>query len=49
MKEMKVWLLKRGYPENIVDQELGKVRFSKLSQRTNKRDKGIYLVVTYHP
>ena len=30
MREMKLFL-KWGYPENIVDQELGKVEFSKSS------------------
>ena len=49
MREMKLWFLERGYPENIVDQELRKVEFSKSSQRTNKRDKGLHLVATYHP
>ena len=46
MREMKLWFLERGYPENIVDQELRKVEFSKSSQRTNKRDKGLHLVAT---
>ena len=46
---MKLWFLKRGYPENIVDQELGKVEFSESSRRTNKRDEGVCLVATYHP
>ena len=36
MREMKLWFLKRGYPENIVDQELGKVDFSELSQKLTK-------------
>ena len=31
MREMKLWFLKQGYPENIVDQELGKVEFSESS------------------
>ena len=35
-------------PENIVDQILGKVEFSKSFRRTNKRDKGVYLSATYH-
>ena len=48
MREMKLWFLKRGYSENIVDQELEKVDFSESSWRTNKRDKGVYLVATYH-
>ena len=46
---MNLWFLERGYPENIVNQELRKVKFSKSSGRTNKRDKGVCLVVTYHP
>ena len=28
MREMNSWFLKQGYPENIVDQALGKVEFS---------------------
>ena len=28
VREMKIWFLERGYPENIVDQQLGKVDFS---------------------
>ena len=46
---MKLWFLKRGYPENLVDQEPGKVDFSESSRRTNKRDKSVCLVATYHP
>ena len=49
MREMKLWFLKRGYPENIVDQELGKVESSESSRRTNKKDKGVCLVTMYHP
>ena len=49
MREMKLWFLKRGYSENIVDQEVGKVESSELSRRTNKKDKGVCLVATYHP
>ena len=49
MREMKLWILKRGYPENIVDQELGKIESSESSRRTNKKDKGVCLVATYHP
>ena len=49
MREIKLWFLKQGFPENTVGQELGKVKFYKSSQRTNKRDKGACLVITYHP
>ena len=49
MREMNLWFLKRGYPENIVKQKLGKVKFSKSSGRAKKRDEGVCLAVTYHP
>ena len=39
---------KRGYPENIVGQELGKVESSESFRRTNKKDKGVCLVATLH-
>ena len=45
---MKLCILKRGYPENIVYQELGKVESFESTRRTNKRDKGVCLVATYH-
>ena len=44
---MKLWFLKPGYPENIVEQELRKVESSESSRRT--KDKGVFLVATYHP
>ena len=47
LRETKSWFLKRSYPGNII--EIGKVDFSKSSRRTNKRDKGLCLVATYHP
>ena len=46
---MILWFLKRGYLEIVVEKELGKVKFSESSRRTNKRDKGARLVATYHP
>ena len=49
MREMKLWFLKRGCPENIVRQELGQVKSSESSQRTNEKDKGVCSVATYHP
>ena len=42
-------MFKRDYPENIVDQELGKAEFSESSQGTNKRNNGISLAATNHP
>ena len=47
MREMKLWFLKRGCPENIVRQERGQVKSSESSQRTN--EKGVCLVATYDP
>ena len=41
MRKMKLWFLKRGYPENIVDQELGKVESSESSRRTNEKYKNV--------
>ena len=37
MRKMKLWFLKRGYPKNMADKKLGKVEFSKSSQRTKKK------------
>ena len=48
MRKMKSWFLKRGYRENIIDQELGKVEISESSGRTSKRDADVCLVATYH-
>ena len=43
---MKLWFLKRGYPENIVEQQLGKVESSETSRKANKKDEDVSLV--YH-
>ena len=39
IREMKIWFLKRGFPENTVDQELVKVKFYKSPRRTKKEIK----------
>ena len=39
MREMKLWFLKWGYPENIVDEELGKVDFSECLEELTKEIK----------
>ena len=51
ISEMKTCFLRRGYPKNLVESEIEKVKFSHMSnnkspKRTLKR---IPLVVTYHP
>ena len=48
-KEMKSWFLKRGYPENIINREMEKVKFKKqVFSRTGGVTKGMSLVTTYH-
>ena len=39
MREMKLWFIKQGHPERVVEQGLGKVMFSKLPRKTNKEIK----------
>ena len=46
--EMKSWFLKRGYPD-VINKEMKKVKFSKISSTRKDNTKGIPLVVTYHP
>ena len=49
MRHMKLWFLKRDYPVNIIDQELGKIKSFESSRKTNKKDKRVCLFATYHP
>ena len=44
---MKSWFLKREYPKKFISAEMDKVKFS--NNDNNKTQKGIPLVVTYHP
>ena len=48
---MKSWLLKRGYPEWLINREMGKVRHSNLNRNRKRpiKSQGVPLVVTYHP
>ena len=50
-KEMKSWLLKLGYPEWLINREMGKVRHSNLNRNRKIpiKSQGVPLVVTYHP
>ena len=51
ISEMKKWFLRRGYPKNLVESEIKKVKFSHVSN--NKSQKRILkrtpLFVTYYP
>ena len=44
---MKIWFQKRGYLQNIIKNELKKVKFPSCNKA--QRKKGIAFVVTYHP
>ena len=50
ISEMKTWFLRGGYPKNLVESEIKKVKFSHISNnKSQKRTlKRIPLVVTYH-
>ena len=37
--ETKLWFLKRGYPENIIDQELGRLNFLNNLEKLTKEIK----------
>ena len=47
---MRSWLLKRGYPEKLIENEMRKVKFC--GQKGIKKAKGVKgtpFIVTYHP
>ena len=47
---MRSWFLKRGYTEKLISAEMDQVKFSNIKRKSNsKTQKGIPLVVTYHP
>ena len=46
---MRSWFLKRKHPENLIYNEMKKVRFFPANLQNKKREKGIPSVVTYHP
>ena len=46
---MRSWFYKRGYPKGLVEQEMGKVKFSGYTRKNKREKKGISFVITYHP
>ena len=46
---MKSWFLNHGYLSDIIEKEMKKGKFSKLSSTRKDNTKGLPLVVTYHP
>ena len=47
--KIRPWFQKRAYRNIVLDEELAKVRFRNQEKTCSKKDKGIPLVVTYHP
>ena len=47
--DMKIWFQKRGYPENIIENDMKKVKFPSCNKAQRKNSKGIAFAVTYHP
>ena len=51
-EEMKSWFRKREYPEDLINSNMNKVKFSNLGLKSNDKNqnmKGKPLVVTYYP
>ena len=46
---MKIWFQKRGYPENIIKNEMKKVNFLSCNKVQRNQSKGILFAVNYHP
>ena len=49
--EMRQWFAKRDYPQDVIDSEMNKVKFSFIDSNNRNRTnrKGIPFVVTFHP
>ena len=49
-EKMRSWLVKREYPEKLIDSEIRKVKFNiKETNNKNKSQNGVSFIVTYHP
>ena len=46
---MTIWFQNRGYPGNIIENKLKKVKFLSYNKVQRKYSKGIAFLVTYHP
>ena len=50
MENLRGWFRNRGYPKNLVDNQLKRViETSSISRCTRQRENGVPLVLTYHP
>ena len=45
---MKLWFLNRGYPKQLIDTEVEKVKLPYTLRKRDTKMKGIPLVITYH-
>ena len=45
---MRSWLMKRKYPEKLIDNEMKKVRIFPSNLQNKKLEKGVLFVATYH-
>ena len=48
MAGMKQWFAKRAYPQDLINSEMNKVKFSYVKNKYNNKEKGIPFVVTIH-
>ena len=47
---MKSWFLERGYSKQMIDSQMGKVKFGQRLKAGNKQAVfGVPFVITYHP
>ena len=46
---MKSWFLKCGYPNDVIQKKMKKVKFSKIPSARKDNTKDVSLVITYHP
>ena len=47
--EMRSWFYKRGYPKELVEKEMRKVKLSGYTRRNKREKKGVPFVITYQP
>ena len=47
--KVKSWFEKQGYPQNMINREIGRVKFGENKQNWNKSAKSVPFVATYHP
>ena len=49
LTKMKSWFLERGYPENMIHEEMKRVKLSQKGSNNSRGSKGVPFVITYHP